>query len=183
MPYPSKVNAESILHAAVEMAERDGLEATSMRAVAQHLGLTVSSLYRYYADRAALLEAIASYAAAQLDSRLQRAQGKPDSFEQALRSYRRFAEDRPVLYSALLMPRSYNADPEQAFKKLWNRFLAVVSTVTARPDDTDAAVAVWSFVHGFIALQQSGQFGRSGPRHGFEQGVSALLQGLRAGAR
>ena len=182
MPIPAKVDAEVILETAVAFVE-EGTEQLSMRAIADRLGLTVSSLYRYYPDRAALDLAVAERAARLLESELGRAERSRQPLARALRCYRRFAVQHPALYRKLLAPRPYRAEPESPFKQLWNTFLRLVSTVTGKPDDTAAAVAVWSFLHGYVALEQSGQFGPSGPKGGFEAGVSALLRGLAEGTQ
>ena len=182
MPFPAKVDAEIILKTAVEFVE-EGREQLSMRAIAERLGLTVSSLYRYYPDRAALDMAVAERAARLLEAELRRAERSTQPLARALRCYRQFAVRHPGLYRKLLAPRPYRAEPESPFKQLWNTFLRLVSTVTGKPDDTDAAVAVWSFLYGYMALEQSGQFGPSGPKGGFEAGVAALLRGLAEGTK
>ena len=56
--------------------------------------------------------------------------------------------------------------------------LARVREVTSREDDTAAAVAFWSFLHGFVSLERSGLFGLSGAQGGLEVGLEALLIGL-----
>ncbi len=47
---------EEIVEAAIEVADRDGLEGVSMARVAQELGLTPMSLYRYVASKDELLQ-------------------------------------------------------------------------------------------------------------------------------
>jgi AcrR family transcriptional regulator len=49
-------SVEEIVAAAVRVADRDGLEAVSMARVAQELGLTPMSLYRYVASKDELLQ-------------------------------------------------------------------------------------------------------------------------------
>ena len=181
MPFPAKVDAETILQSSLQIIEAEGLEALSMRILAHNLGLAVSSLYRYYPDRASLETAIAAFGAGLLKAELEQAKrrGGDAVLERALRSYRKFARTRPVLYALLVQPRKLDQAANQPFKELWNTLLSIVGTVTGDPDDTGAAVAVWSFVHGFITLEQSGQFGKSGPRGGFDRGLRALAAGLK----
>jgi len=52
----------------------------------------------------------------------------------------------------------------------------------AGPDDTAAAVATWSFLHGYATLEHSGAFGASGPKGGLERGVEAFLSNFRSPA-
>ncbi|RYP88347.1 TetR family transcriptional regulator [Nocardioides guangzhouensis] len=47
---------EAVLAAAVELADRDGLAALSMRSLARHLGVEAMSLYHHVANKEALLD-------------------------------------------------------------------------------------------------------------------------------
>jgi AcrR family transcriptional regulator len=58
---------ERIVHAAVELIERNGADALSMRAVANELGVAVMSLYNHVPNKAALMEAVAAYITAGLE--------------------------------------------------------------------------------------------------------------------
>lgn len=55
-----------IADAAIELADGDGLDAVSMRAVAARLGTSASALYRYVDDRSELLDLMADRVAAEL---------------------------------------------------------------------------------------------------------------------
>ena len=59
---------ERIVHAAVELIERHGADALSMRAVAAELGVAVMSLYNHVPNKAALMEGVAAYVVAGLDT-------------------------------------------------------------------------------------------------------------------
>ena len=63
----------------------------------------------------------------------------------------------------------------KANKAIWNLLLEVVTAISGHPDDTAAAVATWSFLHGYVTLEHSNPFGVSGPKGGLEQGVEAFL--------
>jgi AcrR family transcriptional regulator len=58
---------ERIVQAAVELIERKGPAALSMRAVAAQLGVAVMSLYNHVPNKAALMEGVAEYVVAGLD--------------------------------------------------------------------------------------------------------------------
>jgi AcrR family transcriptional regulator len=186
MPYPAKLTADKILGAALELLDKGGLGALNMRPLADALGVRPSSLYRYYPDREALLRALGAHAAKGLHEAIQRATraGPPtDALAAAAHAYLGYARAHPHLYSLLLRPRApYTAEPGPG-KDLWNEVLALVGAVTGVPDDTAAAVAFWAYLHGFILLERSGQFGLSGPKGGFERGLGALISGLREGRR
>lgn len=58
-PRRPRLNAEPIVEAAIRLIDEIGLEEFSMPKLAATLGVRTSSLYRYFADREALLTAIA----------------------------------------------------------------------------------------------------------------------------
>lgn len=57
-----KPTAERILDAAIDLFAANGFESTSVKSVALSLGLTESAVYRHYASKDAILEAIFAYA-------------------------------------------------------------------------------------------------------------------------
>jgi AcrR family transcriptional regulator len=81
----AKSTSERIASAARRLLDREGSEAVTMRRVAQAVGITPMAVYRHYADRAALLNALADHGfdelalelagkrfAGSIDARLQR---------------------------------------------------------------------------------------------------------------
>jgi AcrR family transcriptional regulator len=56
-----------IVHTAVELVERDGAKALSMRAVGAELGVSAMAMYRHVPSKDALIEGIAEYVMATLD--------------------------------------------------------------------------------------------------------------------
>lgn len=59
-----RLSHERILRTAIDLADREGEEALSMRRIAQELDVWPMSLYRYFHDKDALLDALAQAAAA-----------------------------------------------------------------------------------------------------------------------
>ncbi|MFG1993248.1 TetR/AcrR family transcriptional regulator [Actinoplanes sp. NPDC048988] len=55
----ARLSEEGIVAAAVELADRDGLDGLSMRRLAQHLGVDAMSIYYHLRDKDALLAAMA----------------------------------------------------------------------------------------------------------------------------
>jgi AcrR family transcriptional regulator len=60
------LNTEEIVRAALEIADADGLEAVTMRAVGARIGAAAMSLYRHVPNKDALLEQMADLVFAQL---------------------------------------------------------------------------------------------------------------------
>ena len=180
MPYPAKTDPDQILETAIQILKRDGREALSMRKLAEALDLKAPSLYRHYADRNALEQAIAARGATQLHDALEQAirglRSANKVLHQSARTYCGFAKTHPELYD-LIMTNFTPANITEG-KNLWNFVLEIIARITGNPDDTSAAVALWSFLHGFVTLERSGLFGPSGPKNALEVGIEALIAGL-----
>ncbi len=192
MAYPAKLSRAAVVEATRALVERDGRAALGVRAVADALGVRPASLYRHVGNLAGLEGLLAEAAAAAMAGALDEAlaavaaggdDGAADGAA-ALRAtadaYVRFAAERPALYALLTTPAA-PGQPGAERKALWTRLLAVVGALTGDADDTDAAVAVWAFLHGYAALGAAGLYGVSGPRGGLARGVRALARGLARG--
>ncbi len=181
MPYPAKTSPNAILEAALDLLEGSGQETLSMRNLAEKLHLKAPSLYRHYADKEALERAMVERGATTLRTQIEQAiqplSGKA-AVMKAAKTYLEFTRKNPQLY-ALMSEVGLPSSPG-AGKDLWNLVLRLVGGVSNKTDDTAAAVALWSLLHGFAVLERSGMFGPSGPKGGFEVGLGALLEGLRA---
>ena len=180
MPYPAKTDPDQILETAMKILESDGREALSMRKLAEALDLKAPSLYRHFADKNALEQAIAARAAAQLHAELEQAirplRSPAKVLYQTARTYCEYAKTHPEPYD-LLMTNFTPASVTEG-KALWNFVLEVIARTTGNPDDTSAAVALWAFLHGFVTLERNGLFGPSGPQQALEVGIDALIAGL-----
>lgn len=60
----SRLTTQAITAAALQVGDRDGVKAMSMRRIAAELGCDPMALYRHFPDRAALLDAVADRALA-----------------------------------------------------------------------------------------------------------------------
>ncbi len=181
MPYPAKTNRDEILEAALTLLESDGLTTLSMRNLAAKLGVNASSLYHHFSGKEVLEKVLADEGARLLLERLKAAtqnQSAQEALKTTAKTYLAFANERPALYDLMIAPRPPEKAEAGAGKDLWNFVLARVGEVTKREDDTAAAVAFWSFLHGFVSLGRSGLFGLSGAQGGLEAGLGAFLIGL-----
>lgn len=185
MPYPAKLTREQILEAARNLLENAGSAALSMRTLAEALGVRPSSLYRHFESQGAILGALGDEAALTLNRQLLETASEPprQALESAAQSYLDFARAHPHLYALLLTDRSPTT-PEKlqtsAGKQLWNTLLLLIGRLSGNPDDTDHTVAFWTFLHGFVTLEASGVYGKTGPRGGFKVGLKALLDATEA---
>jgi AcrR family transcriptional regulator len=58
MPPPARLSRDKILAAAVRLADREGLEAVTMRRLGQALGVEAMSLYKHVANKDAILDGL-----------------------------------------------------------------------------------------------------------------------------
>ena len=178
MPYPSKIDPDTILETALGILETEGRQALSMRRLAEALGVQASSLYRHYPDKNALEQGIAAHSANKLRKKLETLQkGTPQqALQHTANAYLKFARTQPYLYD--MMMTQFTPATASESKALWNLLLAITVRITGNPDDTPAAVALWSFLHGYATLERSGMFGASGPKGALEVGINAFITGL-----
>jgi len=158
------LNEAVILQAAGVLADEEGLETVSLAALAQRLKVQAPSLYNHVEGVEGVRRGLAALGAEQLANRLVRAAvGK--SGAQAVYAlgdaYRRFAKERPGLYSATLRA------PKQDEKRYIAAAEVILEVVGAalepyrlsRHDLIDAIRGLRSLVHGFVTLEMSGGFG------------------------
>ena len=178
MAYPKLLSSADILKTAVQMVEHDGADGLSLRAVASALGVKAPSLYRYFPHKEALEVAVAEeiWNVVLGELRAASASADPDTrFRRTADAYLRFARQRFSLYTFVVQNGLSKTYGSKASKAVWNLLLEAASGVSGQPNDTAAAVAVWSFLHGYATLEHGGAFGASGPKGGLERGVEAFL--------
>ncbi len=181
MPYPAKTSRDNIVREALKLLEVEGPAALSMRTLASKLGVNASSLYHHFSGKEVLEKALADEGARLLLKRLEAAarnQFAREALAATAEAYLAFCREHPALYTLMMAPRPPEKAEAGASKDLWNFVLERIGEVTKREDDTAAAVAFWSFLHGFVSLERSGLFGLSGAQGGLEVGLGALLTGL-----
>ena len=181
MPYSKRISAPDIVNIAVRLIEAADGEGLSLRAIAISLGVKAPSLYRYYPNKDALEYAVIEHVLELMSAELQEAASAatPESrFKFTTEAYLRFAREHFPLYT-FVMHRVPQTNTSVIAKIVWNLLLDAASSISNRADDTAAAVATWSFLHGYILLEQSGAFGGSGPQGGLELGLKAFLSSFR----
>ncbi len=180
--YNKLLSSAEILKMAVYIVEHGDANGLSLRAVASALGVKAPSLYRYFPRKEALEVAVAEEILSVMLEALRAAAitANPDiRFRRTVDAYLRFARERFPLYTFVVQNRLPDTYRSKAGKAVWNLLLDAASGVSGQPDDTAAAVATWSFLHGYATLEHSGAFGASGPRGGLELGVAAFLSNFR----
>ena len=69
MPRPQRITREGLLDAAIQIVDAEGLDALTMRRLGQAVGAVPAMVYRFFADKAELVEALADWIFAQAPER------------------------------------------------------------------------------------------------------------------
>jgi AcrR family transcriptional regulator len=156
------------VRAAVELLEEGGQSALSLRAVARRAGVSAAAPYRHYADREALVSAVAAVGYRELAVRLAAAHPAPSTLEQlgsVAVAYVQFAIERPALFR-IMFGEPCDRDNEERIAAT-AAVSAYVREIVARSfpgADVDAlGTAIWALVHGLAFLYLDGKLDASSP--------------------
>jgi len=177
------------------MLADDGMGELTLRELARRLGVTHAAPYAHFADKTALLQAVAGVGFQQLAAALAAARdGAPDprsALAAMAVAYSGFARRSPHLYRLMFADESLADDPdcaldpegERAFDQLVE---AVVAFGITDPNAARAAsLAMWASVHGLAMLELDRRIGGKMELGDDPQGATSeiLLAGLTAQLR
>jgi AcrR family transcriptional regulator len=172
------------LSAAMELLEESGETELSLRAVARRAGVSPAAPYRHYADREALVSAVAALGYRELAQRLAAAHPSPSTPEQLTSvavAYVQFALERPALFRIMFgEPCDRDNDERTAATATVTLYLReIVGRVFPETDAQAMATATWALVHGLAFLHLDGKLDTSTPSAVAEH-VTAAIQALLA---
>jgi AcrR family transcriptional regulator len=160
----------ALLAAARVILHEEGIEALRLREVARRAGVTPGAPYHHFADKSALIAALARQSLEELDQRAEDAISHITDPVQQLRTlgmtYVLYAVEHPAEFRLMFRPEKGNPfgidDPstEPVFRIL----IRVVDACRAAAGIDDdrrnaAAIAAWGLVHGLAALLIDGPLG------------------------
>jgi AcrR family transcriptional regulator len=190
MPRPKRKTGYhhgDLRHALIEVSlpilRKGGPEALTLRAVARAAGVSQTAPYRHFADRSALVSAVADDGFRRLRERLIAAARDPDETigqaQQTARgglqaialAYVRFGLEHPdeyrVMFGAELAaaPAPEGSARQAVFALLRGGIAALQEQKLVREGDPDSmALTAWSLVHGLVMLVLDGQLsGKKAP--------------------
>lgn len=157
---------EIIIDAAIRLVEDKGYENFSLRELAGRLGVQPSSLYNHISGVTQIHEAVAMHASQMLHTILTEAMTGKDAdtaFIDCAYAYRKFTEDNPELYQALIHIPSDNDDQirKASFYSLEPLRIIVKGYGIERPVAAHFIRTLHSFIHGFVELTGNGLMQRS----------------------
>ena len=156
------------LRAAMELLEEDGAAALSLRAVARRAGVSPGAPYRHYADRDALISAVAAVGYRELAGYLAAAHPSPSTPEDLAAvavAYVRFAIEHPALFRVMFSePCDRDSDERVAATAAISEYVAAIVRQSFPGADEEAmSIAVWGLVHGLAFLHLDGKLDASRP--------------------
>lgn len=101
-PPRTPLTRERVLDAAIALADREGVDALSMRRLGAELGVQAMSLYNHVASKQDLLDGVAGRLLAGMEIPPPTEASWEDGLRQVCRSYRRLAHDHPGLFPTVL---------------------------------------------------------------------------------
>src|SRR4030081_3758571 len=172
------------LSGALELLEEGGATALSLRAVARRAGVSPAAPYRHYADREALVSAVAAVGYRELAERLLAAHPSPSTPEQLADvavAYVQFALERPALFRIMFgEPCDRDNDERVAAPAAVSLYVrSIVERAFPQADADALATAVWALVHGLAFLHLDGKLDASTPSVVAER-IAAAIDALLA---
>lgn len=167
------------------IGERNNAE-LSLREVARRAGVTYAAPYHHFADKSALLAAVASEGFEKMLAGMEAAVARRRTLEAELRAlaeaYLRFALDHPSHYRVMFLPEVKGAAGADALHCIADRayevFLERVRRAQPEVQATDhdiAAITAWSTLHGLALLAIDGTL-----QHMFPDPPRLLSQSCRS---
>ncbi|MFE7333770.1 MULTISPECIES: TetR/AcrR family transcriptional regulator [Streptomyces] len=156
------------LRAARELLEEDGSAGLSLRAVARRAGVSATAPYRHFADREALVSAVAAEGYRELAEHLTKAHpapSTPDELASVAVAYVRFALEHPALFRAMFAePCDPTSEERVAATEAISQYVRSIVGATFPDVDADAlSTTVWALVHGLAFLHLDGKLDSSTP--------------------
>ncbi|WNI20942.1 TetR/AcrR family transcriptional regulator [Streptomyces sp. ITFR-16] len=156
------------LRAAHELLEADGSAGLSLRAVARRAGVSATAPYRHFADRDALVSAVAAEGYRELAGHLAEAHpapSTPDELASVAVAYVRFALEHPALFRVMFAePCDPTSEERVAATEAISAYVRAIVRATFPGVDADAlSTTVWALVHGLAFLHLDGKLDTSTP--------------------
>jgi AcrR family transcriptional regulator len=151
----------ALLDAAADLLDAGGPEAVTLREVGARAGVSRNAPYRHFADKEALLTAVAVESWDRLADTLQ-AIGATDSapstrLRQALMTFVELGKKRPHLYRLMfVIPESDPAAGAQAAARAQEQLLSIVAGVVGEADALQYGALLFSSAHSVAGLEISG---------------------------
>lgn len=154
---------QRIIAAARAIATSDGWAAVTIRRLADEIEFSQPVLYSHFANRDAIIAAVAAEGFAELATALQQA-GKPSpygrpTFHSVVGAYLEFARTRHALYEAMFtMPTNLHFAHDKTRFELRDAFVTLAAAFAPLENMNETATeTIWATLHGLAELERAGR--------------------------
>jgi AcrR family transcriptional regulator len=183
MPAHSQTSTAAIVAAGRRLLEERGLDALTMRDVADAVGVRAPSLYKRVRGRADLVRLFLEDVADELTSVLDAAAGSGDPVADVramAAAYRAFAHSNPVAYALTYAPQAVPGATRRSVRSTAT-FLRVVAELAGQRHALPAARTIVAWANGFITMELAGTFRLGGDvEQAWDFGLDRILAAVRA---
>lgn len=182
------LDQRTVIQAAMEMADRDGVEAVTLAALAKQLGIRTPSLYNHVNGMQGLRSRMSLLGLTKLYEALAEAavgKSKDDAIRSMAAAYVAFARKHPGLYEITQRPSAWEEeDVHQAANRIVALFIQVLQGYGFQEEHSIHMIrGLRSLLHGFASLEQQGGFGLSAdPNESLRLLVNTFLAGMQSPA-
>ncbi|MDD2368762.1 MAG: TetR/AcrR family transcriptional regulator [Sulfuricurvum sp.] len=195
-PYHHGNLKEELLQTALEMIDKEGLDAITLRELTQRLGTSRTAVYRHFASKEALILGVIEKGYEHLNLLFtpifeDRTYSVAERFERMGREYLNFAIEHPNLYR-LLFGEMYRKEREEICdykdETQATGLYALIGLLTeaqeegiiAEVNPLIQAAMVWASIHGLASLLIDGHLMMSDNMEAiYEYSIGVLLKGLQ----
>jgi len=167
----------ALIDAGLALTRTGGPEALTIREATRRVGVSPNAAYRHFADREALLTAVATAIQHRMATRMQGSSKTADRLRAVGLGYIKFALDEPgwfevAFFGASLVGLTDETASAPPYLALVEALDAMVDAGALTPEQRDGAEwPCWSAVHGFAELALHGPL-----RHASRRDVDALAR-------
>ena len=188
MPEIPVSTRERIFAAARTLLSKEGIDAVSMRAVADAAGISAAAIYRHYPSKDALVTGVVTEAHNQLEKVLWQALarqpvGSLERIAELGAVYVAFARRSPDDYLLLFGPqvggrRPFSPSPAHDAVTIAVECItdAMKAGVMKKADPMTVALHLWGRLHGLIMLSLTFDFSKDYPVLGKEDGLEVMFE-------
>lgn len=182
MPTPAKTSPAQLASIARTLVDASGPDALTMGAVAQSAGIKPPSLYKHFADRAAILKVVEIEILNELEGYLRReTQGATPKVRLVAMAtaYRRFGRTAPNRYKAIYSGNAFN-DPDIRAACLFSAqplFEELKAAGIAETRILPLSRTLVAFLHGFVLMEIGNAFNLGGSiEEAFASSLETILR-------
>ena len=178
------ITLDDVAVAAMTIADRDGLDAATLTAVADELGIKTPSLYNHVDGLNGLRRVLAIHGSQILLEQFREAiagLSGVDALRAIAEADRQFAQNHPGLFASFL-PAPAPGEDDELYDALAQPIFLVAGVLLEMGIPQEKAIhllrGTWAMLYGFLDLESKGGFG---PTEGIDDSFEASIEVMIAG--